>query len=63
VKPITAYAIQVKLLITNSSFYIDQKAIAQSKTGKFRGYGLAEAPPIFQRLPQERFSTTPTGAN
>jgi hypothetical protein len=39
---------QVKLLITNDSFRIVQRATAQSKTGYFRGYGLAEAPPGFQ---------------
>jgi hypothetical protein len=38
---------QVKLLITNNAFCIVQRATAQSKTGFFRGYGLAEAPPGF----------------
>jgi hypothetical protein len=47
---------QVKLLITNNalcnitnnSFCIVQRATAQSKTGIFRDYGVAEAPPDFQ---------------
>jgi hypothetical protein len=39
---------QVKLLITNNSFCIVQRATAQSKTGKFRDCGVAEAPPGFQ---------------
>jgi hypothetical protein len=39
---------QVKLLITNNAFCIVQRAIARSKTGFFRGYGVAEAPPGFQ---------------
>jgi hypothetical protein len=39
---------QVKLLITNKSFCIVQRATAQSKTGSFRDYGVAEAPPGFQ---------------
>jgi hypothetical protein len=39
---------QVKLLITNNAFFIVQRATAQSKTGIFRGYGVAEAPPGFQ---------------
>jgi hypothetical protein len=39
---------QVKLLITNNSFGIVQRATAQSKTGIFRDYGVAEAPPGFQ---------------
>jgi hypothetical protein len=39
---------QVKLLITIKSFCIVQRATAQSKTGIFREYGLAEAPPGFQ---------------
>jgi hypothetical protein len=34
---------QVKLLITNNSFCIVQRATAQSKTGIFRDYGVAEA--------------------
>jgi hypothetical protein len=29
-------------------FFIVQRATAQSKTGHFRDYGLAEAPPGFQ---------------
>jgi hypothetical protein len=39
---------QVKLLITNNSFCIVQRATAQSKTGIFRDCGVAEAPPGFQ---------------
>jgi hypothetical protein len=39
---------QVKLLITNNAFCIVQRATAQSKTGIFRDYGVAEAPPGFQ---------------
>jgi hypothetical protein len=39
---------QVKLLITYNAFCIVQRATAQSKTGIFRGYGVAEAPPGFQ---------------
>jgi hypothetical protein len=39
---------QVKLLITNNSFCIVQRATAQSKTGFFRGYVVAEALPGFQ---------------
>jgi hypothetical protein len=39
---------QVQLLITNDTFCIVQIATEQSKTGFFRDYGLAEAPPGFQ---------------
>jgi hypothetical protein len=39
---------EVKLLITSNAFCIVQKATAQSKTGIFRDYGVAEAPPDFQ---------------
>jgi hypothetical protein len=39
---------QVKLLITNHSFYIVQRATEQSTTGIFRSCGVAEAPPGFQ---------------
>jgi hypothetical protein len=39
---------QVKSLITNNAFFIVQRAAAQSKTGNFRGYGVAEASPGFQ---------------
>jgi hypothetical protein len=39
---------QDKLLITNNAFCIVQRATAQSKTGFFRGYSLAEASPGFQ---------------
>jgi hypothetical protein len=39
---------QVKLLITNNAFCIVQKATAQSKTGIFCDFGVAEAPPGFQ---------------
>jgi hypothetical protein len=39
---------QVKLLITNNAFYIVQRATAKSKTGIFRDFGAAEAPPGFQ---------------
>jgi hypothetical protein len=39
---------QVKSLITNNSFCIVQRATAQSKTGIFRDYDVAEAPQIFE---------------
>jgi hypothetical protein len=39
---------QVKLLITSNSFCVVQRATAQSKTGFFRDWGVAEAPPGFQ---------------
>jgi hypothetical protein len=39
---------QVKLLITRKAFCIVQRATAQSKTGIFRDYGVAKAPPGFQ---------------
>jgi hypothetical protein len=39
---------QVKLLITNNSFCIVQRATAQSKIGISRDYGVAEAAPGFQ---------------
>jgi hypothetical protein len=39
---------QVKLLVTNNAFSRVQRATAHSKTGFFRGYGVAEAPPGFQ---------------
>jgi hypothetical protein len=39
---------EVKLLITTNLFFIEQRATAQSKTGIFRDYGVAEAPPVFQ---------------
>jgi hypothetical protein len=39
---------QVKLLITNNAFCIVQRATAQSKTGIFLDFGVAEAPPGFQ---------------
>jgi hypothetical protein len=39
---------QVKLLITSNAFCIVQRATAQSKTGFFRDFGVAEAPPDFQ---------------
>jgi hypothetical protein len=39
---------QVKLLITKNAFCIVQRATAQSKTGIFRDYDVAEAPPGFQ---------------
>jgi hypothetical protein len=39
---------KVKLLITNNTFCIVQRATAQSKTGFFRHYGVAEAPTGFQ---------------
>jgi hypothetical protein len=38
---------QVKLLITNNEFCNVQRATAQSKTGIFRDFGVAEAPPGF----------------
>jgi hypothetical protein len=37
-----------KLLIANNAFCIVQRATTQSKTGSFRDYGVAEAPPGFQ---------------
>jgi hypothetical protein len=39
---------QVKLLITNNAFCIVQRATAHSKTGIFRDFGVAEAPPGYQ---------------
>jgi hypothetical protein len=33
---------------TNNSFCVVQRATAKSKTGTFRDYGVAEAPPNFQ---------------
>jgi hypothetical protein len=39
---------QVKLLITTYLFCVVQRATEQSKTGFFRDYGAAEAPPGFQ---------------
>jgi hypothetical protein len=36
------------LLINNNAFGIVNRATAQSKTDVFHGYGVAEAPPIFQ---------------
>jgi hypothetical protein len=39
---------QVKSLITKNSFCIVQRATAQSKTGFFRDFGVAEALPGFQ---------------
>jgi hypothetical protein len=39
---------QVMLLITNNSFFIVQRATEKSKTGIFRDFGVAEAPPGFQ---------------
>jgi hypothetical protein len=44
-----AHSSQVKLLITNNAFCIVQRATAQSKTGIFRHFGVAEAPPGFKR--------------
>jgi hypothetical protein len=41
-------ASQVELRITNNSFCVVQRAIAQPKTGIFRDYGVAKAPPGFQ---------------
>jgi hypothetical protein len=38
---------QVKSLITNNAFCMVQRATAQPKTGFFRGYGEAAAPPGF----------------
>jgi hypothetical protein len=43
----TGVPCQVKLLITNYSFCIVQRATAQSKTGIFRDYDVAEAPSGF----------------
>jgi hypothetical protein len=45
---------QVMLLISNNVFCIVQRATAQSKTGIHHGYGVADAFPIFSRLPQEQ---------
>jgi hypothetical protein len=39
---------KIKLIITNDAFFTVQRTTAQSKTGIFRGYGAAEAPPGFQ---------------
>jgi hypothetical protein len=39
---------KVKLLITYNAFFIEQGATAQSKTGNFRCYSVAEVPPGFQ---------------
>jgi hypothetical protein len=46
----SSFSSQVKLLITNNSFCIVQRATAQSKSKKgiFRDYGVAKAPPGFQ---------------
>jgi hypothetical protein len=43
-----SFSSQVKLQITNNSFCIVQRAAAQSKTGIFRDFGVAEGPPGFQ---------------
>jgi hypothetical protein len=48
VKSIYYKSSQVKILITSNSFCIVQRATAQSKTGIFRDYGVAEAPLGFQ---------------
>jgi hypothetical protein len=40
--------LQVKLLITNNAFCIEQRATVQSKTGNFRDYIVAETPPGYQ---------------
>jgi hypothetical protein len=42
------------ILITNNAFCMAQRATAQLNTGIVRGFGVAEAPPVFQRLPQEK---------
>jgi hypothetical protein len=42
------FKFQVKLLITNNAFCIEQRAAAQSITEIFLGYGVAEAPPGYQ---------------
>jgi hypothetical protein len=42
-----AFSNQVKLLIANNAFCVVQRATAQSKTGFFCDYGVAEAPPGF----------------
>jgi hypothetical protein len=39
---------QVKLLITNNAFFIVHRETAQPKTGIFRDFGVAAAPPGFQ---------------
>jgi hypothetical protein len=39
---------RVQLLITSNAFCIVQGTRAQSKTGMFRDYGVAEAPSGFQ---------------
>jgi hypothetical protein len=46
--PKRAESSQVKLLITNNAFFIVQRATAQSKTGIFSDFYVAEAPPGFQ---------------
>jgi hypothetical protein len=43
-----SHLLQIKILITNNLFCIEQRATAQSKTGNFRDYGEAEAAPGFQ---------------
>jgi hypothetical protein len=44
------FSSQVKLLITNNAFRIVQRETAQSRTGIFRDYGVAKAPPGFQAM-------------
>jgi hypothetical protein len=39
---------QVKQIITKNALFIVQRVTAQSKTGVFCDYGVAEAPPGFQ---------------
>jgi hypothetical protein len=48
VSKVKKHSSQVKLLITNDAFCIVQRATAQSKTGNFRDFGVAEAPLGFQ---------------
>jgi hypothetical protein len=47
-KSLIRLKVKVEILITNNAFCIVQRATAQSTTGNVHGYGLAEAPPIFQ---------------
>jgi hypothetical protein len=48
IRNLSSKSSQVKLLITNNAFWIVQRATAQSKTGIFRDFGVAEALPGFQ---------------
>jgi hypothetical protein len=46
--PWVLHTSQVRSLTANNTFFIEQRATAQSRTGIFRDYGKAEAPPGFQ---------------